>query len=346
MTRERDERPGPRDRAHIRPTAGPTPGSAYRSPVDAVILAGNTANPRHRVGGGNKAFLPLEGRPMVAWVVDALLRASSVDRIFVVGPVDALERAVGGLSSRVHIVAQAGKMIRNAWEGFHASDRLRAGFHQEPDPDRPALFLSCDIPLITPVAVDDFVARCAEEDRKSEGSLAALLVGVAEEASLTSFYSTADRPGIMRPYVELSSGRYRLANIYLCRPGRMAHREILQAGFSQRKARYIGNALGLAWTFFRKPGGWRGAWLVATLQLARLFSRWPGRLYRALRRRNTIERIESVGSFLLGGALRVVTTPFGGLSIDVDDEEDYRVLRERFREWSATDDAATGARPA
>jgi hypothetical protein len=33
--------------------------------------------------------------------------------------------------------------------------------------------------------------------------------------------------------------------------------------------------------------------------------------------------------------VRIVTTPCGGLSLDVDDEEDYRVLDQRFSDWSA-----------
>jgi hypothetical protein len=41
---------------------------------------------------------------------------------------------------------------------------------------------------------------------------------------------------------------------------------------------------------------------------------------------------KSVGD-VLGGSIRVVTTPYGGLSLDVDDPEDYEILKKRYRDW-------------
>jgi hypothetical protein len=129
----------------------------------------------------------------------------------------------------------------------------------------------------------------------------------------------------------------------MARPHAMANREILQAGFSHRKAKDWSHVFGLAWTFFRQPGGWRGARTVLSLQAARLASRYPGRIYRALRRRNNRDQIESIASLILGGSLRFVDTPYGGLSIDIDDEQDYRVVVQRFAEWSDADAAATSS---
>jgi hypothetical protein len=42
---------------------------------------------------------------------------------------------------------------------------------------------------------------------------------------------------------------------------------------------------------------------------------------------------------VLGGSIRIVTSPFGGLSLDVDDEEDYRILQERYEDWMAIHEA-------
>ena len=52
--------------------------------------------------------------------------------------------------------------------------------------------------------------------------------------------------------------------------------------------------------------------------------------------RNTRERVEKSVGAVLGGTIRIVTTPYGGLSLDVDDEEDYALLDERHHEWIAT----------
>jgi len=328
------------DRVQIRPQPGPTPSTSYPRPIDAVVLAGSPKNERHHVLGRNKAFLEVDGKPLVRRVVDALLRAGSIDRIFVVGPLPELVEALGGQTNRLRLVEQAGTMLKNAWAGFQASERLRAT--ELPDPVRPVLFTSCDLPFISGAAVDDFVARCAAEDARDPAHPFAFLAGTAEEASLIPYYPQGERPGIVRPYVEVLTGRYRVANIYVARPHAMANREILQAGFSHRKAKDWSHVFGLAWTFFRQPGGWRGARTVLSLQAARLASRYPGRIYRALRRRNDRAQIESIASLILGGALRFVDTPFGGLSIDIDDEHDYRVVVQRFAEWAEAEATATG----
>jgi hypothetical protein len=36
---------------------------------------------------------------------------------------------------------------------------------------------------------------------------------------------------------------------------------------------------------------------------------------------------------VLGGSIKVVITPYGGLSLDADNEEDFRVLNQRFGDW-------------
>ena len=334
MKRKRTYIPPDTDNTHIRPTPGPRPVAAYSGPVDAVVLAGTHETKRHLIGGRNKAFLVLDGRPMVERVVEALLAAQSIDRVFVVGPVAELNETLGGLlSPRVRVVPQAGKIIANAWAGFHASQRVRGSGPQE-NPDRPLLYVTADLPLIRPAAVDDFVARCAEVDRRSENSPGALLAGVAEEESLRMYYPREDRPGMVRPYVHARSGLFRLANIYIARPLRMPHLEPLEAGFSFRKAKDWKNVLALGWAFFHQRGGWRAARGVLGLWLALVASRRPGRLYRALRRRNTEQGVEAIGTLLLGGPVKVVVTPYGGLSIDIDDEDDLRILESRLAEWS------------
>ena len=57
------------------------------------------------------------------------------------------------------------------------------------------------------------------------------------------------------------------------------------------------------------------------------------RLYQRLRAGTHVAKTEKVCSRVLGGSIRVVITPYGGLSLDADNEEDFRVLSERFGEW-------------
>lgn len=317
--------------------AAASPGiavSAYSHPIDAIILAGTHQNPTRLIDGRNKAFLDVNGQILVRYVIDALLQAGQIDRIFVVGPAQELAQAMPQLPSLVHIIDQRGKMLSNCWAGIEASESFHDKDPQLPVAERPMLITSCDIPLVTAAGIDDFIARCAEVDRLS-GINNGMLVGVVDEPGVTPFYPEPGKPGVKRPYVEMAGGRLRLANIYVARPRKLSDHEILQTGFSHRKAKDWRNVLVVAFNFLTRPQGWQAAWMTARLQLTLMLSKNKGRLYRHLKKGNTEKRVEELLSKVLGGELKIVVTPFGGLSLDVDDEEDYRILASRFDDWAA-----------
>jgi molybdopterin-guanine dinucleotide biosynthesis protein A len=308
--------------------------ASYPAPLDAVVLAGTDHNPRRLIANRNKAFLEVGGRVLVHHVMEALLGSSSIGHIYLVGPAQQLGKIFPAPSPRITIMDQAGTMLSSSRAAVRACETRHASENDVPAEKRPMLFISCDLPLISPRAVDDFVARCAQEDLAAAKPYS-LLVGVAEAASLRPFYPEDGKPGIIRPYMHLSSGRLRLANIYVCRPHGLLRQEFLQIGFSYRKASDWRNVLLLVWSFFGQSGGWYAAWLTLRLQATLMAARYKGPLYHRLRRGNTPEKIERACSNVLGGPVRIVTTPCGGLSLDVDDEEDYRVLDQRFSDWSA-----------
>jgi len=313
--------------------SGSSPGHAgYAEPLDAIVLAGTDRRPERLIAGRNKAFLEVGGRLLVRRVVEALLAASSVDRIFVVGPASELEKVLPA-SPRITIVDQVGKMLANTWAAIRASESSRESKPGTGGQNRPMLFISSDLPLICAAAVDDFTTRCAQQDAASETPYS-LLVGVSEQAALMPFYPEGKKPGIVRPYVHLSSGCFRLSNIYVARPHLLAHQEFVQIGFSNRKAKNVRNVFALAWSFFSQGRCWPAAWLTLRLQVTLMASKRNGRLYGKMRRGNTPERIERACGAILGGSVRLVSTPYGGLSLDVDDEDDYNVLQQRFGDWS------------
>jgi len=307
--------------------------AAYPEPLDAVVLAGTDLNPRRMIEGQNKAFLELGGEILVRRVVRALLDASTIGNILVVGPAERLREALSGLPDQVIIVAQAGQMLSNAWAAIEASEALCRKRTGRDDPLRPLLFISSDLPLISPGAVNDFVIRCAKEDNRSSVKYG-MLAGVAEESSLKQFYPEAGKEGIRRPYVNFSDCRLRLANIYVGRPRKLSNHKFLQTGFSHRKAEKLKNVISLVWKFLSQHGGWRAAWITLRLQLTLAVSGKQGRLYRWLRSHNKTADAERSCGDVLGGPVRIVITPYGGLSLDVDNEEDYQVLSRRFDDWS------------
>jgi hypothetical protein len=159
------------------------------------------------------------------------------------------------------------------------------------------------------------------------------------------YRSRITRDGIVRPFVELDFARVRLSNIYVARPWVLTNQEFLQTGFGFRKAIHWRNVLGLAYSFLSQDGGWQAAWMTMRLQATLLAARRGGRLYRRLRRWNTRERVEARTGRVLGGPVRLVISPFGGLSLDVDDEQDFRVLTDRYHDWMAINEAIESEYP-
>ena len=310
---------------------------SFSEPIDAVVLAGTHGDPSRWIEGRNKAFLEVGGQPLLQHVIDALLGAQSIADIFVVGPTEEMREALAGVAPRVHLIQQIGDMGTNCWAGIEASEELRGG---DCDPMRPLVVISSDVPIISATSVDDFVTRCADDDQASDSPYA-LMVGLTDEVGLAPF----DTSGLVRPFVEFEFARTRLANIYVARPRQLSNQEFLQTGFGFRKAIQWRNVLGLAFSVLRQKGGWQAAWMTLRLQATLLAARRGGRLYRRLRCWNTRERVEVGTSRVLGGLVRLVVSPFGGLSLDVDNEKDYRILASRYDEWKAIHDAVRSEYP-
>ncbi len=312
----------------------PRPVDAYPFALDAVVLAGTHQNKKSLIAGRNKAFLEVGGQVLLRYVVNALLDAQNIDQVFVVGPAEELMEELAGFPSRVRVIAQRGNMLSNCWAGIEAAEDRHRFDLTVPVKERPLLIISCDLPLVTARSIDDFIARCARMDNASEHPYA-MLVGVADEPGVKPFHPSGGKQGIKRPFVEMECGRLRLANIYVGRPRQLSHQEILQTGFSHRKAKDWRNVVALTFSFFKSSGGWHAAWLSMRVQLTLMLSKRKGRFYRRLKKGNSAERVEKVISQVLGGPIKIVITPYGGLSLDVDDDEDFRILDACYEDWAA-----------
>ncbi|MDI3316211.1 MAG: NTP transferase domain-containing protein [Bacillota bacterium] len=161
--------------------------------MHAIVLAGgpNTGPLREVAEVAFEAEVPVAGRPMVLWVVDALRQSEWVTGVRVMGPSSLAPLLEGKAELREPGATFAGTMLRSL-EGLEADDRL--------------LFATADIPLITAPMVDRFVAAAAEED----ADLAATVVlrQVCERAY----------PGVHRTYVPLREGPVTMGNLFLARP--------------------------------------------------------------------------------------------------------------------------------
>jgi molybdenum cofactor cytidylyltransferase len=89
-------RPLPRGEASPKPARAAAAAAARAAPprIAAVVLA---AGRSRRMGGPNKLLVPFDGKPMVAWVVDALLRSKARPIIVVTGhQADAVRAVLAG----------------------------------------------------------------------------------------------------------------------------------------------------------------------------------------------------------------------------------------------------------
>ncbi len=151
--------------------------------MNAVVLAGGK-NPLGQ-GAPSKAFVPVAGRPMVAWVLEAL-RAGGVARVALVGPQAPLDPAPGlWLEDR-------GGILEN----------LEAALKALP-PGR-VLVATGDVPLITGEAVRYLLANAPE---------VALVYPIVPKEAVEARW-----PGMRRTYARLREGTFTGGNLFLLDP--------------------------------------------------------------------------------------------------------------------------------
>ena len=165
--------------------------------IDAVVLAGGgKLEPlTEQEGVSNKAFIKLHNKPIIAYILDALHQASSIDRIMVVGPQKELEEMKQDRSF-FEVVTERGSMLENLAAGFELTDT-----------EKPCLVVTGDIPLINAAAIEQFLGRCTPHEHDLYYPV------LTREACLKRF------PETERTYVRLKEGHVTGGNIGLVRPG-------------------------------------------------------------------------------------------------------------------------------
>lgn len=166
--------------------------------MDAIVTAGGISRPDDPLyaitGIEKKALIPLAGKPMVSWVIEALAGSELAENIVVVG-LEPEELPYGG-QTPLHYVAAVGSLIDNT---MAALDRLK----QVNPTVQKVLLASSDIPLITPESVRGFVAEC--------GSLEAdIYYAIVEEKTMEAGF-----PNSRRTFVPFKGGRYSGGDLFL-----------------------------------------------------------------------------------------------------------------------------------
>lgn len=117
--------------------------------MDAVILAGGRSGPKDPLydltQGGNKSLLPIAGKPMVQWILDALSRASVIQQVVLVGLPETTPLTC---QKPLIFTPDRGSIIQNIKAGAETLLQLQRS------PDAFTLTLSADIPAVTPEVIE------------------------------------------------------------------------------------------------------------------------------------------------------------------------------------------------
>lgn len=157
-------------------------------------------------GVTNRALIPVNGRPMISYVVDALGGAECVERIVVVGDLPD--------SPEYFRVGDQGGFVENLFAGLE--------FWRDADY---ALVATADIPFVTSESIDDFVRT-------------GLALGVDVVYPVVQVEDCYRRfPGIKRTAASLRDGRLTGGNMALVRPAFMlAQRNRIADAYDARKS--------------------------------------------------------------------------------------------------------------
>lgn len=179
--------------------------------VDAVVLGGGDGavlDPAVRF----KGLVNVSGRPLVEWVVDALLGAELVEGIAVVVPT---AEGLGPWADKVDkLVVSDGSFMDNVLAGLESFKV-----------DRPVLLVTGDLPLLQPRDVDEFV-------RASLATAADMTYPVIRKEDVL-----VQCPGAERTYVRLAVGYVTGGNMAVLNPALVRrNKELGERLFAARKS--------------------------------------------------------------------------------------------------------------
>jgi GTP:adenosylcobinamide-phosphate guanylyltransferase len=162
-----------------------------KTPAVAVVLAGQgKRNPPS--SGVAKALINVGGKPMAAYVLEALRESALIGRVVYVGPTTpALEPLLDYAVPQGELVSgSVARGLETAMQRFPKAERI--------------LVITADLPWLGAEAVDDFVGRAPE---------AGLVYPIiAKEIAEARF------PGQKRTYARLKEGTFTGGNAHLLKP--------------------------------------------------------------------------------------------------------------------------------
>lgn len=244
--------------------------------MDAIVLAGGPCDEVAALqpGAPNKAFVEIEGVTLVGRVLAALRDAAGVGRLIVVAPP----------AMKQHRDLQFADELRP--DGVRISESLRNGVAGLPA-DQDVLIAASDLPVLTPVAAQDFV-------RGVEGLAADLVYGCVEKSvHLRRF------PEVPHTWARMRDGTFCGGGLVAMKPRALPLLERFIEGLGAARKHPFKLA-----SFF----GWD---MLARFALGRL----------------TIAAAEVRATRILGAPVRAFVSPFPETAVNVDRATDVPLAR-------------------
>jgi GTP:adenosylcobinamide-phosphate guanylyltransferase len=308
---------------------------------NAVILAGDKRASRKVGGMGNKTLLTIKGRPIISYVLSALVGSKYVRDIWIVGPKEKIEKAIKHdlakiKDRKVVILEQWDNIIENAWNGFlYTID----GYNEDVDPDSylntpldewAALGLSGDIPLLTSYEIDEFLEN-AQPDKYD------YIAGITPDYSLRPYYPKGKKLGIKHSYFHARDIKWRQNNLHLGKMFKIRNKVFINKIYEYRHQREWKNIIKIAINLIRaEKGAYKAIYLLLVLQTCMfLTNRGFGWFSDRLRRLITLSDVEKNVGAILGTRAVTAMTNYGGAALDIDNDEEFEAIKANFDDWMA-----------
>jgi GTP:adenosylcobinamide-phosphate guanylyltransferase len=306
--------------------------------VDAIVLAGDGRGSR-AVAGRSKILLPINGKPLLAYVLEALAAVDRIRRVITIGPKRQIEDILSGigqdtrLQARFIALEQHETAYDNFWDAFLVSlGHYEEGLEQrDREVAQKAVFVvPADLPLIGVQEVNEFLDAAIAEG-------ADYCIGMTDEKHLRRFCPTDTLPGIRMNYLHLADGNLRLNNLHFIRPFQVKNRMHIQQIYEFRYQKEFLNIVKVIADILTTSGfGLRPVYLYARLQMSALFKSLGWERSLAWSRRGvTRADMTRYAGVMLQARVSIVETHGGGCAVDVDTEADYDTIKCRFAEFSS-----------
>ena len=301
---------------------------------NAILLVGDRRGAK-KVFGKNKALLEIREIPSFIRVLAALQNVESIGEIRIVGPSEKIHsllkkhsKACQG-SKTVKVVPQKDNVIDNVWTAFiDTLPGYRAGMEISPEQKEMAvLIVAGDIPMLIPDEINEFISNC-------DLSRFDYYVGVVSEKTLSYFAPGKRGKGLKLAVLPFKENKYRVNNLHLVKPFKIANRFRLQDMYELRYQQKLRNIFTMFIRLIRLKGIKDAAFFYLLILSTLFFSKIGFREVSVkISSFLTLSKVTGIVDRILGTRMSVAETTYGGAALDIDNKTDFNIINEKFEDW-------------